>query len=263
MTPPSFTTPDARWAALQSRNPLASDAFIYCVTTTKIYCKPNCPSRLARRANIKFHDTAAEAAAAGFRPCKRCRPSLKTCDGDPQVLMAEKACNLIRKERGDSEKWAVKSLAKEVGLTESHFCRVFKKVTGMTVGEYRNHIQEKPVGNFPAPLSTECGMEDQSHSALSSFGQDNLGYGSNYDDIVGSSVLTNPLSSKLAQDWNIFTGSAVPGPFDPGKDLENFDFSNYHLDLPEHPSDFSTPQSSEDCFQFLDFDWPTSMGPQA
>lgn len=34
-------------------------------------------------------------------------------------------------------KWTVKALGAEVGMTESHFCRVFRKVMGMTVGEYR------------------------------------------------------------------------------------------------------------------------------
>jgi len=35
----------------------------------------------------------------------------------------------------------VKELAKEVGLTESHFCRIFKKIAGRTVGEYRRSLE--------------------------------------------------------------------------------------------------------------------------
>lgn len=42
---------------------------------------------------------------------------------------------------GERRKWSVKRLATEVGVTESHFCRVFKKVMGMTVGEYRSSSQ--------------------------------------------------------------------------------------------------------------------------
>jgi len=143
-----FSTPSSRWAAVQTRNPLASSAFIYSVTTTKIYCRPTCPSRLARRANIKFHDSAAEAEADGFRACKRCRPESGTGDQDPQVAFVNKACGLIEKELEGEQKWSVKALAKEVGLTESHFCRVFKKVLGVTIGEYRNQIKPRSLDLF-------------------------------------------------------------------------------------------------------------------
>jgi hypothetical protein len=44
------------------------------VETTGIYCRPSCPARRPKRANVRFHETAAEAEAAGFRPCKRCKP---------------------------------------------------------------------------------------------------------------------------------------------------------------------------------------------
>jgi methylphosphotriester-DNA--protein-cysteine methyltransferase len=138
---PQFSTPSSRWAAIQSRNPLAESAFIYSVTTTKIYCRPTCPSRLARRANITFHDSAAEAEADGFRPCKRCRP--ESAGGCPHKVFVNKACKLIGKEIQGGEKWGVKALAKEVGLTESHFCRVFKKVMGMTIGEYRSQLHPR------------------------------------------------------------------------------------------------------------------------
>lgn len=146
----SFSSPSSRWAALQRRDPLAASAFIYSVCTTKIYCRPTCPSRLARRANIVFHDTPAEAEAAGFRPCKRCRPNLRENEGDPQILAVDKACELIVREEIGAVKWSVKGLAKEVGLTESHFCRVFKKIMGMTIGEYRaKNSLLKSVDEFP------------------------------------------------------------------------------------------------------------------
>ena len=44
------------------------------VHTTGIYCRPVCPVRPARSANISFFPSAAAAEAAGFRPCLRCRP---------------------------------------------------------------------------------------------------------------------------------------------------------------------------------------------
>ncbi|KAF8856934.1 hypothetical protein BDZ45DRAFT_556339, partial [Acephala macrosclerotiorum] len=133
---PPFATTSSRWSALQSRDPSAATAFIYSVTTTKIYCRPTCPSRLARRANIVFHNSPAEAEADGFRPCKRCRPEVTENDGDSQKLAVAKACEILRKDGEMGVKLQVKALAAKVGLTECHFCRVFKKIMGITVGEY-------------------------------------------------------------------------------------------------------------------------------
>lgn len=132
-----YSTLKSRWTALVNRDPAAANAFVYCVTTTKIYCRPNCPSRLARRANVIFKDTAAAASASGYRACMRCRPAVAEDEGDPQKIAVAKTCASIDKEDQGGEKKSVKELAKDAGFTESHFCRVFKKVTGMTVGEYR------------------------------------------------------------------------------------------------------------------------------
>ena len=138
-----YSTPKSRWTALINRDPKASNAFVYCVTSTKIYCRPNCPSRLARRANIVFHDNAADAMAAGYRACMRCRPAVAEDKGDPQKIAVAKTCASIDKELQGGEIKGVKELAKDVGFTESHFCRVFKKVTGLTVREYRASVSRK------------------------------------------------------------------------------------------------------------------------
>ena len=44
------------------------------VRTTRIYCRPVCPVRPAKAANVMFYPSAAAAELAGFRPCLRCRP---------------------------------------------------------------------------------------------------------------------------------------------------------------------------------------------
>ncbi|KAF5871178.1 putative dna repair and transcription factor protein [Botrytis fragariae] len=166
-----FPTSTRRYQALLSRDPLAHSSFIYSVITTKIYCRPTCPSRLARRANIIFHETAEEAQKDGFRACKRCRPDIdetrakNVADGGlkpnnsasmivkivPKTddlgemgrgrRMVDQAMKMIESElvNGD-QKWTIKRMAKEVGLTESHFCRVFKRETGGTLGEYRMKV---------------------------------------------------------------------------------------------------------------------------
>jgi methylphosphotriester-DNA--protein-cysteine methyltransferase len=70
----SPTSDAQRWHHLTTRTQPAQP-FIYAVLTTKIYCLPTCPSRLARRANVSFFSTPSEAEQSGFRACKRCKPN--------------------------------------------------------------------------------------------------------------------------------------------------------------------------------------------
>mgnify|MGYP001810157124 CR=1 FL=1 len=61
------------------------DGVIYVgVKTTGIFCRPVCPARTPLAKNIIFYGSPDEALAAGFRPCKRCRP-LDDPNGAPAV----------------------------------------------------------------------------------------------------------------------------------------------------------------------------------
>ena len=74
-SPDRPTEQDPRWASVVSRDRSADGTFYYSVTTTGVYCRPSCAARLANPKNVRFHVTPADAEAAGFRPCKRCRPN--------------------------------------------------------------------------------------------------------------------------------------------------------------------------------------------
>src|SRR5260370_41475129 len=63
------------WSAVIAHDAAQDGYFFYSVKTTGVYCRPGCASRQPRRENVAFHETAAVAEAAGFRPCKRCRPN--------------------------------------------------------------------------------------------------------------------------------------------------------------------------------------------
>ena len=59
---------------------LASDAtynglFFTAVRTTGIFCLPACPARKPLPKNVEFFATVKDAVFAGYRPCKRCRPT--------------------------------------------------------------------------------------------------------------------------------------------------------------------------------------------
>lgn len=69
----TYLTDDERWAAIERRDRDAVGHFFCAVKTTGVYCLPSCAGRPLRK-NVVFFDTAAQAVAAGFRACKRCKP---------------------------------------------------------------------------------------------------------------------------------------------------------------------------------------------
>ncbi|KAF2729119.1 hypothetical protein EJ04DRAFT_516165 [Polyplosphaeria fusca] len=154
----SFATDAARWRALTVRDATANGQFVYSVKSTSIYCRPTCPARLARRANVGFFKTPAEAEAAGFRPCKRCRPSTEHLT-DPQEQAVAKACTLIeeRMSGDDPKSFKLQDLAKSVGLTPRYFHKIFKDKTGLTPNEYaksKMHIQQRASPSTSATTSS-------------------------------------------------------------------------------------------------------------
>ena len=55
--------------ARRSRDARFDGKFFIAVTSTRIYCRSICPAKVSKDANVRYYATAAEAAAAGFRPC--------------------------------------------------------------------------------------------------------------------------------------------------------------------------------------------------
>jgi AraC family transcriptional regulator, regulatory protein of adaptative response / methylated-DNA-[protein]-cysteine methyltransferase len=123
---------DPRWAAVVARDHRADGAFFYSVETTGVYCRPSCGSRLANPKNVRFHETAADAARAGFRPCRRCRPDQPTLEQLHAARVAD-ACRVIETAE---EMPTLAVLANGAGLSPYHFHRVFKATTGVTPKAY-------------------------------------------------------------------------------------------------------------------------------
>ncbi|MGE0024575.1 MAG: bifunctional DNA-binding transcriptional regulator/O6-methylguanine-DNA methyltransferase Ada [Hyphomicrobium sp.] len=123
---------DPRWARIAARDKTADGHLWYSVSTTGVYCRPSCPSRLANPKNVMLHDTLESARATGFRPCKRCNPEGVSIESENAVLVA-KACRLIEESE---EEPALDRLADAVGLSASYFHRLFKAATGLTPKDY-------------------------------------------------------------------------------------------------------------------------------
>jgi AraC family transcriptional regulator of adaptative response/methylated-DNA-[protein]-cysteine methyltransferase len=128
---PEIRDPEKCWQAVTTRERAADGSFYYAVRTTGVYCRPSCASRLPRRENVSFHATPADAEAAGFRACKRCRPTERS-PVEAQLAAVAKACAILR-ERDVTPSLA--ELARAVAVSPFHFHRLFKQVVGATPRE--------------------------------------------------------------------------------------------------------------------------------
>jgi len=135
------TLDDARWAAFAARDPACDGLFFASVTTTGIYCRPSCPARRAKREHVRFYETAADAEAAGFRPCKRCKPNQPSLLQQHAGKVAE-ACRLIETAEEEPK---LDALARSAGLSPYHFHRIFKAMLGMTPKAYAAAQRNKRV----------------------------------------------------------------------------------------------------------------------
>lgn len=131
-TQSAYRTDADRWLAVTVRNPRANGQFVYAVKTTGIFCRPICRSRRAKRENVEFFSSAFDALRAGYRPCKRCRPSDNAPVADHSALIT-RACRLLAQSETPVN---IDALAAAANLSRSHFHRLFKSATGLTPKAY-------------------------------------------------------------------------------------------------------------------------------
>ncbi|KAL7939706.1 hypothetical protein V8C35DRAFT_14196 [Trichoderma chlorosporum] len=152
---PLFLDDDAKWQAVQTRNPDADGFFVYGVRTTKIFCRPTCKARLARRGNMRFYATGDEAKQNGFRACKRCKPEVLGLMPEEEAVQKIRAFVQYHEAIKDEErsmgemKMSLSQMAKKTGLSKWHFHRVFKKCVGITPVEYLKTLRDKAAGCSP------------------------------------------------------------------------------------------------------------------
>jgi AraC family transcriptional regulator of adaptative response / DNA-3-methyladenine glycosylase II len=116
--------------AVDRRDASFDGVFFVAITSTRIYCRPVCPSRLARRENRRFFASRAAAEESGFRACRRCRPELAPGESplDAVPRLAQKAAEHI--SSGALNGRSVKSLATELGMSERHLRRALDREIG-------------------------------------------------------------------------------------------------------------------------------------
>lgn len=127
---------DARscYEALSARDRRFDGRFYTAVLSTGIFCRPVCPARTPKFGNCAFYPSAAAAAAAGFRPCLRCRPELAPGLAGfwGTANTVKRALELISDGALDGEKPGhdVESLADRLGVSGRHLRRLFEQHLG-------------------------------------------------------------------------------------------------------------------------------------
>jgi AraC family transcriptional regulator, regulatory protein of adaptative response / methylated-DNA-[protein]-cysteine methyltransferase len=128
--------PDTAWAAFMRRDRTWDGRVIGAVKSTGIYCKPSCPARRPKRENVEFFDNGENAAAAGYRPCLRCKPDEVGRDRDAVA----KAVKVIE---AAEEAPSLAELAAAVGYAPHHFQRIFKRDLGVSPAEYARGLRNR------------------------------------------------------------------------------------------------------------------------
>lgn len=130
------------WLAVLAKDSRYDGTFVFAVSSTKIYCRPSCPSRRPRRDRVSYFRLPEAAEQAGFRACRRCHPKRAT-SLDPQIEMVQRACRYLETE--DETSVTLADLGQHIGMSAFHLQRVFKKVMGITPRQYADACR---IGKF-------------------------------------------------------------------------------------------------------------------
>jgi len=175
MTSAQFNTDDARWNAVSENKSDADGVFYYAVITTGIYCRPSCRSKVPNRDNVEYFSTIDTAEAAGYRACKRCKPTAisKAEETEQQII---RACRIIEESETSIK---LDELAKQVNLSPYHFHRLFKKIVGVTPKQYASRHQSR---RFQTNLKTSPSITDAIYS--SGYGSSGSAYDKKQDQLA-------------------------------------------------------------------------------
>jgi AraC family transcriptional regulator of adaptative response / DNA-3-methyladenine glycosylase II len=119
-----------RYRAIDARDTRFDGQFFTAVRTTGIYCRPSCPARTPKAANVTFYETSAAAHDAGYRACKRCLP--EAVPGTPawnvRQDIAGRAMRLIND--GVVNRDGVDGLATRLGYSSRQLNRILSQELG-------------------------------------------------------------------------------------------------------------------------------------
>lgn len=179
---------------------LARDAaydgiFLIGVRTTGIFCRPVCPARSPLPQNVEYFPSVSTALFAGYRPCKRCKPTASVNQPDwATSLMAEIEENpTLRITEGD---------LRERGIDPATVRRHFQRHFGMT---FQAYVRAHRLSN----AFTEIRNGDSLDSAALESGYESLsGFREAFGQAFGFTPGTSSSRDAVILSW-------LPSPFGP------------------------------------------------
>lgn len=116
------------YRAMVAKDPRFDGVFFAGIKTTGIYCRPICRVKTPHETSCVFFTSQAEAEAAGFRPCLRCRPELA-----PYALQQNLAHAIWRKiAAGALNHQSLEEFADGIGLSSRQLRRVVQQEFGLS-----------------------------------------------------------------------------------------------------------------------------------
>ena len=124
-----------------ARDPRFDGQFFIAVTSTKIYCRPICPVAPPKEHNVRYYQTAVQAADAGFRPCLRCRPDSAPGSSAWRGVNTtlDRAIKLIN--QGALQQGSIPDLAARLGISDRYLRLLFEQHFGLSPKKYALYQQ--------------------------------------------------------------------------------------------------------------------------
>ena len=124
-------SPEEMFRAFATRDARYEGVFFTGVRTTGIFCRPTCSARKPKHRNVEFYASVADALAAGYRACLRCRP-LEPVGATPDWVRGLVAAV----EAEPTRRWSDRELREQFDLDPTRVRRWFLKTHGLTFHAY-------------------------------------------------------------------------------------------------------------------------------
>jgi AraC family transcriptional regulator of adaptative response / DNA-3-methyladenine glycosylase II len=138
----NFLDDTAAYQVITARDARFDGRLFVGVTSTGIYCRPICRVRTPRAKNCRFFATPAQAEAASFRPCMKCRPELAPAAGfawsvmDASRTLARQAADALDEQAASGDAKSISDVADHLGVSDRHLRRIFQTEHGVTPLQY-------------------------------------------------------------------------------------------------------------------------------
>lgn len=156
---------DVWYQALLERATEYTGVFFVGVKTTGVFCISICRARKPKRENVEFYKDMKSVLAAGFRPCKVCKPTENAHSAPPII---EQALELVKR---DSKSRISDTALREQGISPERVRRWFLQHHGITFQAFQRMqrvnmaLQELKSGRTTTDVALDNGYE-----SLSGFG---------------------------------------------------------------------------------------------